>query len=179
MRVGAKGLKFMFKCNVCPEECQSRVISSIAVRRPLAIPGAAKCYGEALCHSACVVRTTTGYYVVEYMSDNFVHCNRCPKYVPQKNFKFQGFLWIHDDLDPSYTQKNFTLERFCLGMVDIMKGQPFNTFTHNCLQARYLTMKKFGMKSADPLNYKRCIFYQGWFDFYGKGSKLENKSNEV
>lgn len=176
MRVGSKGIKPGFKCNVSPEERASKIICSIAVRRPLAIPGASQVYGQVLCHSGCVVTTTTGHYVVEYMSDNYVHCNRCNKYKPRENFVFQGFLWIHDDLDPSFTDQDVSLEQFCLGMAAIMKGKSFDTFTHNCLQARYLTMKKFGMMSADPLNYKRCIFLQGWHDLYGQKSRLENKT---
>ena len=176
MRVSAKNLKPMFKCNISPEELSSKVISAIAVRRPLAIPGASDCYGEVLCHSACVVRTYTGYYVVEYMSDNYVHCNRCSKYKrANEDFVFQGYTYIHDDQKPSYTPKDITLETFCMGMVNIMKGKPFNTFTHNCLQARYLTMKKFGMKSSDPLNSNRCIFFQGWIDLYGQRSKKQKK----
>ncbi|OHS95998.1 hypothetical protein TRFO_37838 [Tritrichomonas foetus] len=179
MRVAANFVVPQLKCNVSSEEFSSKIISSVAVRRPLAIPAASKVYGNVLCHSGCVVKTTTGYYVVKYMFDNFVHVNRCNKYIPGKNFTFQGFLWIHDDPNSSYTKKKVTLRQFANGMVQLMKGHNFNTFTHNCLQARYLTMKKFGMTSVDPLNDKRCIFLQGWFDFYSKKYWIERKIKEI
>ncbi|KAK8841134.1 hypothetical protein M9Y10_027334 [Tritrichomonas musculus] len=179
MRVGSKEIKSMFKCNVGPDERASKVISSVAVRRPLAIPGASQVYGQVLCHAGCVIKTTTGFYLVEYMSDNYVHCNRCSKYKPRRDFIFQGFLWIHDDIDPSYTVQIVTLEQFCIGMIEIMKEKQYDTFTHNCLHARYLTMKKFGMVSSDPLNYKRCIFLQGWHDLYESQFQKENRVKEV
>ncbi|KAK8875868.1 hypothetical protein M9Y10_006043 [Tritrichomonas musculus] len=179
MRTGSKGIKYMLKCNVGPDERTSKVISSVAVRRPLAIPGACQVYGQVLSHSGCVVKTTTGFYLVEYMSDNFVHCNRCSKYKEQNDFIFQGYLWIHDDANSSTTNKDITLETFCLAMINIMKEKPYDTFTHNCFQARYLTMKKFGMESSDPLNFKRCIFFQGWHDLYEKEFQKKNKVKRV
>lgn len=179
MQVGSKGMKFMFKCNVGPDERASKIISSVAVRRPLSIPGASQTYGQVLSHSGCVLKTTTGYYLVEYMADNFVHCNRCNKYKPLKDFIFQGFLWIHDDNEMSRPKQEVTLEQFCLVEIDIMKNKPYDTFTHNCFQARYLAMKKFGMKSSDPLNYKRCIFFQGWHDLFEKKFQKENRVKNV
>lgn len=179
MKVGSKGMKFMFKCNVSPEERVSKIISSVAVRRPLSIPGASQTYGQVLSHSGCVIKTTTGYYLVEYMADNFVHCNRCNKYKPLKDFIFQGFLWIHDDKEMSAPKQEVTLEQFCLEEIEIMKSKPYDTFTHNCFQARYLAMKKFGMKSSDPLNYKRCIFFQGWHDLFEKKFQKENRVKNV
>ena len=125
MKVGSKGMKFMFKCNVSPEERVSKIISSVAVRRPLSIPGASQTYGQVLSHSGCVVKTTTGFYLVEYMSDNFVHCNRCSKYKEQNDFIFQGYLWIHDDANSSTTNKDITLETFCLAMIIKSKFKDF------------------------------------------------------
>lgn len=162
------------KYNCSREERASRVIYCTAVRRPLDIPSTWNVYGMVLCHAGLVAKTETGYYLIEYMNDNFVHATRANNYSVGNNFKFQGFVWIHDDPEPSFATTAVTLEELCMEMIKIMGGKKFNTFTHNCLNARYLTMKRFGMKSHDPMNWKRVIFLQGWYDLIQNDYRLES-----
>lgn len=174
MKVHAKLDHPCIKYNCSREERQSLIIYCVAVRRPLAIPSTLTIYGRVLCHAGLVAKTEAGYYVIEYMNDNFVHVTRLNKYEVGQNFTFQGFTWVHDDPEPSFATTNVILEEFCTSMATIMSERKFNTFTHNCLNARYLTMKKYGMKSQDPMNWKRVIFLQGWFDFFQSEYRLES-----
>lgn len=174
MSVGCKSPSKTLKCNVGPDEMASKIIYTAAVRRPLAMPSTGQMYGKVLCHCSVLARTTTGYYIIEYMNDNYVHVTRINTYRPGRNFYFHNYYFIHDKpVEPQYPVKPVTIKEFAESMIDLMRPKKFDTFTHNCIQARFLTMRKFGMPSDDPMKGKRCIFFQGFFDYFGNGSRLK------
>lgn len=150
-------------------EIDTPIISCYPVRRPLAIPSANDKYGQVLSHSAIVAQTSNGYYIIEYMYDDLVYIHKIDDkdYVPGNNFVFQDFLWKFDNNNPQAPKRRVTIRRLAISMYNNMKSKPFDTFVHNCHLARYLTMKKYGMNSKNPSSLSRCIFFQGFFDFFG------------
>lgn len=174
MNVRGKVTSHVMKCNLAPEEMSSTIIYTAAVRRPLALPSTGQMYGRVLCHCSVLARSTTGYYIIEYMNDNYVHVTRINTYRPGQNFYFHNYLFIHDKpVEPQFPKLPVTVKEFSESMIEFMKQKTFDTFTHNCIQARFLTMRKFGMPSDDPKMANRCIFFQGFFDYFGKSSRLK------
>ncbi|KAK8840466.1 hypothetical protein M9Y10_030671 [Tritrichomonas musculus] len=156
-------------------EMESLILECYAVRRPLAIPSVKYTIGEVVSHSSIMCVTARGNFLIEYTWDNSVFVRKVDNYLSGKDFDHDGFHYIHDSYEPQVPIRPVTIRRFANSMAKFMQGKPYDTFTHNCHQARYYTMKKYGMKSKNPKKAKRNIFFQGWFDFFGTNSSTKFK----
>lgn len=154
-------------------ELESLVLFCYAVRRPLAIPSVKFTIGEVVSHSGVICVTSRGNFLVEYTWKNSVLVKKVENYQPGKDFDFERFHFIHDSYYPQIPIRLVTVRKFAYSMANFMKGKPYDTFTHNCHQARYYTMKKYRMKSKNPKKARRNIFFQGWFDFFGHSSSTK------
>lgn len=159
------------KAFINESELEYVILKCYAVKRPIAIPSIKNKVGKVLSHSGVICVTAKGNFLIEYMYDSSVYIKRINNYSPGVDFDFENFHFIHDNTEPQIPDKIVTLKRFAISMANFMRGQKFETFTHNCHMARYFTMKKYGMKSDNPKKAKRNIFFQGWFDFFGKDKK--------
>ena len=155
---------------VGPEVMNRKIIECIAVLRPLDTPSTYYKYGKVLSHSAVLCRTKYEYVLIEYMNVNLVLINRVGCFKDKNgnlgdSFFYHGysFNYVSTLQKPS---KDVTIGLFAEKMVHYMEGKPFDTFTHNCHHARYLTMKHFGMKSDDPYNIKYNVLFQGVVDYF-------------
>ncbi|KAH0792724.1 hypothetical protein GPJ56_003347 [Histomonas meleagridis] len=142
------------------------VLECYAVRRPLFVPSTIDVIGQVLSHSALIAVTAQGSFIIEYMFDSMVHVRRCDTYEKSKDFEFEGIAYVHDDPNPQYPSRPVTIKRLAASMANFMAGKKFDTFSHNCHMARYLTMKKYGMESINPWKNDRNIFFQGVVDFF-------------
>ena len=154
---------------VGPEVMERPILECGAVLRPLDCPSTIGKYGKVLAHSAILARTSKEYVLIEYMNVNLVLVNRVgnlkwPK-MKKEDFKYKGliFKFISDVQEP---KTSVTIREFAEKMVDYMKGHTFDTFTHNCHHARYLTMKYYGMHSEDPYSVKKSVLFQGIADYF-------------
>jgi hypothetical protein len=153
---------------VGPEVMKQRIVSVVAVRRPLDVPSIRAKIGLTLSHSGCVATTEEGAYVlIEYMWGGLVYVSLCNSYTPgKKGFKFRHFPFLHDDVKQQEPNRRVTVGEFAEAMIEVMQGKGFAVLYHNCHHARYLTMKRYGMKSKNPDAYKTNSFFQGWKDFF-------------
>lgn len=165
---------------ISEEEMDLFILECFAVRRPLYIPSIVDTVGEVLSHSAVVAVCSQGSYLIEYMNDSTVHVKRCPTYVRSGSFQFEGLTFVHDDPAPQQPNRPVTIRRFSVSMMNYMSGKTFDTFTHNCHIARFLTMKKYGMVSDNPRRAKRNIVFQGFMDFFHRKRvhNIADKSSE-
>ncbi|KAK8837334.1 hypothetical protein M9Y10_036767 [Tritrichomonas musculus] len=170
------------KAFVNEQELEYLILECYAVRRPISIPSIKYTIGEVLSHSGVICVTAQESFLIEYLYDCSVNIKRVQCYEPGKDFDFEDFHFIHDNTEPQVPDRPVTIKRFAISMANFMKGKKFETFSHNCHMARYFTMKKYGMKSNNPRKAKRIIFFQGWFDFFGKNTvrvKHEKKKRNI
>ena len=162
------------------EEMDQFILECYAVRRPLYVPSIVDTIGEVLSHSAVIVVCPQGNYIVEYMNDSIVHIKKCDTYVKSENFQYEGLPFVHDDPKSQSPCRPVTIRRFSSSMANFMAGKQFDTFSHNCHIARYLTMKKYGMTSNNPRKAKRNIFFQGFMDFFHRkrAPKIEDQARK-
>ena len=138
-----------------------------AVRRPLDTPGTRHKLGVVLSHSGCICITESGENIlVEYMFGSRVHVHNCVSYEEGKNFVFQNLTFVHETETRQSPSEPVTIRQFAQTMADFMRGKSFATYTHNCHQARYVTMNKYGMKSKNPDSFRRNVFFQGLIDYF-------------
>lgn len=166
------------KALINENELEYVIIQCYAVKRPIAIPSIKHTIGKVLSHSGVICITEKDAFLIEYMYDCCVYIKRVENYSPGVDFDFENFHYVHDDQKPQKPDRIVTLKRFAISMANFMKGKKFETFTHNCHMARYFTMKKYGMISDNPRKAKRNIFFQGWFDFFGKNKKKDKSSKK-
>ena len=138
-----------------------------AVRRPLDTPATKHKLGVVLSHSGCVCITESGKNIlVEYMWGSKVHVRDCTTYEEGKNFVFMKLPFVHDTEKRQSPSEPVTVRQFAQTMADFMRGKSFATYTHNCHQARFVTMQKYGMESQNPDLFKRNVFFQGVVDYF-------------
>ncbi|OHT15426.1 hypothetical protein TRFO_42502 [Tritrichomonas foetus] len=160
------------KICVSKEVMSRQIVSCVAVLRPLDCPSTSTKYGKVLSHSAVLIRTEKEFVMVEYMNVckvliNRVGCLKKDEDISGDNFIYRGYL--HKFISTVQHPKcPVTVREFAEKMVDIMKDRKFDTFTHNCHHARFLTMKHYGMRSEDPYNIKRNVLFQGIVDYFKK-----------
>lgn len=159
----------LIRCCVLPDAMDAQIISCVPVRRPLDVPSTITKFGKVLSHSGCVVETKKGFFLVEYMSTNQVFVTHVTHFTKGcKEFNTKKYHFILDDPVPQAPSRPVTVREFTEKMVEYVKDQQFNTFTHNCHHARYDTMKFFGMSSDNPDAGEYNILYQGFIDFFNK-----------
>lgn len=161
--------------SVGPEVLRRRIVQCVAVLRPLDVPSTNYKYGKVLSHSAVLCRTTKEFVMVEYMNISKVLVNLVGSFKDKdgdlgETFFYHGFTF-HYISPPLQPKKRVTINEFATKMVEFMKDRTFDTFTHNCHHARYLTMKHFGMKTEDPYNIKRNVLFQGVADYFTNYNK--------
>ena len=138
-----------------------------AVRRPIDTPATRHKLGIVLSHSGCICVTKSGAVVlVEYMWGSKVHVQLCDTYREGENFVFERLTFVHDTQKRQSPSTTVTVREFAQTMADFMRGKSFATYTHNCHQARYVTMKRYGMESKNPDMFRRNVFFQGLIDYF-------------
>lgn len=119
--------------------------------------------------------------MVEYMNVNLVLINKVGCFKDKKgdlgdSFLYHGFVFYYVST-LQRPVKPVTIRQFATKMVNYMKDREFDTFTHNCHHARYLTMKHYGMISDDPYNIKRNVLFQGVVDYFKDYNDKKPKKN--
>lgn len=153
----------------------------VAVLRPLDVPSTLWKYGRVLSHSAVLCTTKKDHILIEYTSTNLVHINKIGGFKEEKSeigpcFEYRGFIFHY--ISPfQVPKKRITIRDFALKMADYMCCKPYDVFTHNCHQARFFTMKYYGMKSHDPCNIKYNILFQGIADYFTNYNSMKVKEN--
>lgn len=165
-KVCAANINPKFRVSVSKDIMNEQIIGCIAVRRPLAIPGAMNVIGEALSHSSVIAMTRKIPILIEYMNTSQVYISYCKVYERGcKSFQHNGFTFIVES--PEQVPRDaVTVSQFAEKMQDFMKNGKFDTFVHNCHIARYKTMKYYGMKSKNPDSCNHNFFFQGWVDYF-------------
>ena len=155
------------------QELNRKIVQCYPVRRPLNIPSVVRNYGKVLSHSAILAcsEEDDGTYLIDYMSDDFVYIRKVKNCKKGEEFMFEDLKYIYDDKKPQTPNKEVTLQRLGALMVHYMKNEHFSTFSHNCHEARYKVMKKYGMESEDPYQNEINIFFQGFRDYFANLSK--------
>jgi hypothetical protein len=153
---------------VGPEVMEQSVASVVVVVRPLDTPATFDTLGVSLSHSACILTTTEGAFVIiEYMWGGQIYVSLCPTYRPGSwVFQFRHFNFKHLDINPQTPNPPVTVRQFAKSMNELMWHKPFAILTHNCHNAVYWTMRKYGMRTRNPDGGERCIFFQGFVDYY-------------
>lgn len=166
---------------VGPEVMKRKVLNCAAVLRPLEIPSTLWKYGRVLSHSAILCITKKEHVLIEYTSTNLVHVNLIGGFANKESeigpyFEYRGFIFHY--MSPiQQPKKDITVRDLSLKMASYMCKKPYDVFTNNCHQARYLTMKHYGMKSHDPYNIKYNILFQGVADYFTKYNDNRVKKN--
>lgn len=150
------------------EELNRQIIECYPVRRPLNIPSIIKNYGKVLSHSAILAcsQEDDGTYLIDYMDDDYVHVRKVKNCKKGEEFVFENLKYIYDDRKPQRPNKNVSLKRLATLMMKYMKNEKFSTWSHNCHEARYMVMKRYGMESEDPYQNDINIFFQGFVDYF-------------
>ena len=169
-KVSSLGIDSRLMVNIGPEVMNRAVVSCIAVLRPIDAPSTVNKYGKVLSHSAILCNTKHEHVLIEYMNLNKVIVSRVGSLknineTKDKTFKYKGFVFRYI----SELQKpkcKVTVGQIAHKMLDFMKKRKFDTFTHNCHHARYLTMKFYGMKSEDPYSIQKSVLFQGISDYF-------------
>jgi hypothetical protein len=158
-----------FRQAVGPEVMEQSVVSVVAVVRPLDTPATFDKLGAFMAHSACILTTTEGAFVnIEYMWGGMIYISLCPTYKPgSMYFDYRHFHFKHIDVNPQTPNSPVTVREFANSMNQLMWHKPFAVLTHNCHNAVYLTMRKYGMKTRNPEANERNMFFQGFVDYYG------------
>lgn len=166
-RVFASVPDSFLKSSVGPEIMCQRVKTCTAVRRPLNCPGTNRKCGVVLSHSSVMIKTDKNVYVlVEYMCENRVLVQKMPQiHIKDGKFNYRSYSFTIDSAEQEPKQ-SITVRDFAFQMIDYMKDRPFETFTHNCHQARFKTMRKFGMKSPQPARGNANTLFQGVIDYF-------------
>ena len=158
-----------FKLAVGPDIMESRVCYVFGVKRPLDTPCTYDKIGIVLSHAGIMCITEHNVNVlIEYMFGSKVYISNCTTYKRGQDFVFKGLPFVHTTTSLQSPNQPITVRDIAESMADLMSGKGFETYTHNCHQARYLTMKKYGMKSKNPRSEKLNVFFQGLADYYKK-----------
>ena len=154
-------------CNVSKAVLDHEILTASAVIRPLDVPSTNTKYGLVLSHSGVMVQTKYEDVLIEYMNESAVYINLVATYKPdQEEFYYRYYKFRHNPKEVQKPKKKVTVGEFALKMAEFMKGKTFDTFTHNCHHARYLTMKFYGMKTSDPYANPHSVLFQGILDFF-------------
>lgn len=166
-RVYANVSNQFLKSSVGPEIMGQSIKTVTAVRRPLDCPGTNTKFGFVLSHSGVMIRTTKHVNVlVEYMSENKVLVQKMPQIkIVDNRFNYRHYTFTIDSPEQE-PKENITVRDFAMQMIEYMKDKPFETFTHNCHQARFYTMRRFGMKSPQPSRGAGNLLFQGVIDYF-------------
>lgn len=169
------------RCCIGPEVMNRKLLECAAVLRPLDVPSTFWKYGKILSHSAVLCITKKEYVLVEFSSTNMVHINKIGGFQRKESeigpyFEYRGFIF-HYITPLQKPKKNITIRDFALKMASFACKKPYDVFTNNCHQARYSTMKYYGMKSHDPYNIKINILFQGFADYFTDYNSNEIKRN--
>ncbi|KAH0792599.1 hypothetical protein GPJ56_003433 [Histomonas meleagridis] len=166
-KVTCRGANLQLRCNVSKEVMNHEIVSAISVVRPLDCPCTNTKYGKVLSHSGVIVRTKYEDLLIEYMNESAVYINLVGKYDPNaKSFQFRYYTFRQNPEEVQKPKRKVTVSEFAEKMADFMKGHTFDTFSHNCHHARYLTMKYYGMKTEDPYSNSHSVLYQGILDYF-------------
>lgn len=148
------------------------VISAFAVRRPLDCPSTDTKFGPVLSHSGVVVRTNSHNILIEYMFCNSVYVGAINKLKIEDNqFNYRHYHFYLDSKEQK-PEKRVTVREFADTMANFMRVNPFDTFTHNCHEARYRTMKAFGMSSKNYKSGATNVLFQGVIDYFRPEKKV-------
>lgn len=158
-------------CNVSKAVLEHEILYASAVVRPLDVPSTNTKYGLVLSHSGVMVRTAHEDVLVEYMNESAVYINLVATYRPdQEEFVYRYYRFRQNPNEVQRPKRRVTVGEFAVRMAEFMKGKTFDTFTHNCHHARYLTMKYYGMRTTDPYASRHSVFAQGIADFFKRYS---------
>ncbi|KAK8841037.1 hypothetical protein M9Y10_027874 [Tritrichomonas musculus] len=169
------------RCCIGSEVMNRKLIECAAVLRPLDVPSTFWKYGKILSHSAVLCKTKKEHVLVEYSSTNMVHINAIGGFQDKESeigpyFEYRGFIF-HYVSPMQKPNKSITIRDFALKMASYACKKQYDVFTNNCHQARYLTMKHYGMKSHDPYNIKVNILFQGFADYFSEYNTVRVKKN--
>lgn len=174
-RVHGLGLDPEFRSTIGSELMDAKVKYVFGVKRPLDTPCTDTKVGIVLSHAGIVCVTENGANIlIEYMFGSKVYISNCTTYKMGENFVYKGLPFVHTTTALQSPNKPVTIREISRSMADIMRGRNFETYTHNCHEARYLTMKKYGMKSINPKAEGTNVFFQGLVDFFQKPKKAES-----
>lgn len=172
-RVHALGLCPDFRSTIGSDLMNQQVKYVFGVKRPLDTPCTDRKIGIVLSHAGIMCVTEQNQNVlIEYMFGSKVYISECTSYKMGEDFVYKGLPFVHTTTNVQGPNCPVTVREMAQSMADIMRGRSFETYTHNCHQARYLTMKKYGMKSINPRAEGVNVFFQGLLDFYQKPKKL-------
>lgn len=145
------------------------------IRRPLNTKFTRSKLGEMVSHTGVLLLTDETTLVVELMDVNQVFIGEIPDFDRNCNVVcYRKYVFVYDEDGPFYPNERITVRDFAETMVSNISKKGFNTFSRNCHQTRYKTLKHFGMSIKPPSLTGRSTFVRGFKEFFSHKNRVDS-----